>query len=621
MQTDTNMKTAPKIRRTKSPIDADFFGPCEPSLPSLRHPEHFERYKETFLKNADPKRFSGRRNGEDGWFPSRGKQTVDGQVIKRWDRPLSSSGKELDAHLAGLREDGSLSWMGVFGGKYTYHYNADVDNHESKKKGYYNSRGRWVQVADLSVKYLKLVKAAYEALARLDRPTVIATSSRSLGLNIWQHTDRPFLGTEVFQKMTAYLEERRVNHHLNHLFPDPAGKWRKMEVFPMYGEAGTSNRLQRLPFGYGSMTLTPSGVIRPWHDQLEHFLRPGPIPSFEKVVDHLLALYIEQFRSWLLSGSHPAERELAHYDRRLGEVEMWAKAGCPAEEPPERKPPVPVAKDEPGPRPSPVAFTFAPETQPSPGWISLPRERRVYHLATHGLPDKRSLNRALYMLAVHLMGLELFGRADAGQIAQNVLEVWCLTKNNGMSRRLDGISLGPEVMRIIAWAIAKASKAVGVEDWRRLREKKYVKPLRVRWLVCGQGPANLYSPSPPDPNPSVIYCVSDSMVRGTAALKINRLPPACLEAIKRLAGRKPRKAVEFIVMIANYIDARGGKATVNRKGCMKAFMGYDNPNQWEKYMTIGEEASIYRLSRKSQKGVRSNEYELMIELEDGDKIV
>ena len=619
MQTDTKMKTAPKTRREEFPSDAEFFGPSEPSLPSLRHPEHFERYKETFLKEADFTRFSTRRNGEHEWYPARGKKFADGEVVKRWDRPLGSSQKELDAHLAGLQDNGSLSWMGVFGGKYTHHYCADVDNHESNKRGYYDSLGRWVQVADLSVKYLKLVKAAYEALARLDRPTVIVTSSRSLGLNIWQHTDRPYLGSEVFQRTTAYLEERRVNLHLNHLFPDPEGKWKKLEVFPMYGRAGTSNRLQRLPFGHGSMTLTTGCVIRPWQDQLDHFLRPGPTPSFEKVVDHLLALYIEQFRSWRLSGRHPAEGELAHHEQRLGEVAMWTQAGCPAEEPPERKPSVPVAKEEPRSRPSPKAIPSSPEAQP-PGWISLPRERRVYYLATHGLPDKRSLNRALYFLAVHLIGLELFGRGDAGQIAQNVLEVWCLTKNNGMSRRLDGVSLGPDVLRLIAWAIAKASKAVGAEDWRRLREKKYARPLRVRWLVCGQGPASLYLPCPPDPNTSVIYCVSDSMIRDTASLKINRLPPASLEAIKRLAGRKPRRAVEFSIMFANYIDARGGRATVNREGCMKDFLGYDNPNQWERFKTIGEKAGIYRLSRKGQKSLRSNEYELMIELEDGIKI-
>ncbi len=408
MQTDTRIVgRRPRNCRKKPPSDADFFGPAEPLLPSQRHPEHFERYKGVFLKDADPTRFSTRRNGDDAWFPARGKQYADGRLIKQWDRPLSSSTRELDGHLAGLKDNGSLSWMGAFGGRYTSKYNADVDNHEAKNKGYYDSGGRWVQVADLSVRYLTLVKIAYEALAKLDRPTIFVTSSRSLGLNIWQHTDRPYWGAEVFKRMTDYLEDRHVNRHLNHLFPDPEGKWKKMEVFPMYGKDGRSNRLQRLPFGHGSFTLTATGIIRPWHEQLDHFLRPGPTPTFEQVVDHLLALYVEQFQDWLSSGRRPSQEEKEHHQCRVEAAENWIKAGCPVEEPPERKPAekaVTVAASTKSNSASTSAESGHPKTKPD--WMSWPREQRVYYLATHGLPDKESLNRSLYLLAAHLLGAD-----------------------------------------------------------------------------------------------------------------------------------------------------------------------------------------------------------------------
>jgi hypothetical protein len=619
MQIATNMKTAPNIHRKKSPFDADFFGPAEPSQPGIRHPDHWLRYKETFLRDADPMRFSVRRNGEDGWFPARGRQYVDGQLAKRWDRPLSSSDKELDAHLGGLHENGNLSWMGVFGGRYTSHYNVDVDNHEAKGKGYLNSRGRWVQVADLSVKYLKLVKVARETLASLDRPTVIVTSSRSLGLNIWQHTDRPYPGPDVFGKMTAYLEGREVNRHLNHLFPDPAGKWKEMEVFPMYGKDGKANRLQRLPFGHGSVTLSNAGIIGPWHEQVAHFLDPGLLPAFEPLVELLLSLYIEQFRAWKHSGTHLPDDEHELQRRRLDEIRSWLKAGCPVGEPPARKPTGPGVDGVILCCPAPsITPTKRAEPRRTPDWLSLPRERRVFYLATHGLPDKGSLNRSLYLLATHLLGLELLGQSDASEVAQDVLTSWCLKRHNGMSRRLDGVSLGPDVMRIISWAIAKASKVVGSEDWRRLREKKYAKPLRLRWLVCRQGPVSLYSPSQPIHDPSVIYCVSHSVIHDPASLKVQRLPAVALETIKRLAGRKPLKAVEFNVMFANFLDARGGKATVNREKYMATFLGYDNPSQWTKFKVIGEKAGIFRMTKPGQKAARSNEYELLIHLEDGD---
>ena len=618
MQTDTTIvDPRPRNRRKKSPSDAEFFGPSEPSLPSLRHPEHFERYKETFLQDADVTRFSVRRNGEDEWYPARGKKFADGQVVKRWDRPLSSSRKELDAHLAGLQDNGSLSWMGAFGGKYVKKYNADVDNHEAKGKGYHDATGRWVQVADLSVRYLSLAKATYEALAKLDRPTVIVTSSRSLGLNIWQHADQPYRAADVFEKMTAYLEDRHVNRHLNHLFPDPKGKWKQMEVFPMYGKDGTSNRLQRLPFGYGSVTLTPGGIIRPWHEQLDHFLEPGPLPRFEQVVDRLLTLFMEQFQAWLISGRRPSREEHDHHQRRLDEIDQWAKAGCPVEEPQEQKPAAKVILVAAPPVSGPTTTSSRPaDPQTMPEWLSLPPEQRIYHLATHGLPDKASLNSALYLLAVHLLGLELHGQADAEEVSLAVLERWCLTKHNGMSRRLDGVFIGPKVFKVIEWAVGKAKKAVMAEDWRRLRERKYVKPLRVRWLVCREGPVSLYSPFKTVGSSSVIYCVSDSLIHEPAALKVNKLPCTYLETIKKLAGRKPQKAVEFNVMFANYLDARGGKATINRKSYMKVFLGYENPSQWSRFKTIGEKAGIFRLAKAPMKGVRSSGYELLITLED-----
>ena len=620
MQTDATIvvpkqKDAPK----QPPSDAGFFDTEGPSLPSLRHPEHFERYKETFLKDADVTRFSTRRNGEDEWYPVRGRKFVDGQVVKRWDRPLSSSEKDLDAHLGGLQDNGNLSWMWVFGGRYTSKYNVDVDNHEAKGKGDYDARGRWVQVADLSVSYLKLVKVAHEALARLDRPTVIVTSSRGLGLNVWQHTDQPYEAADVFEKMTAYLEDRHVNRHLNHLFPDPDGKWKQMEVFPMYGKEGTSNRLQRLPYGHGSVTLTSGVIIRPWNEQLDDFLNPGTMPSIERVIDHLLALYAEQFRAWLYSGRCPPQEEHEHRQKRLEEIEQWVKAGCPVDDPPARKPtekPVTAASSTSS---ASVAISAdASEPPPMPEWSSLPREQRVFYLATHGLPDKGSLNRSVYLLAVHLLGLELFGREDAQEVTLAVLERWCLTKHNGMSRRLDGLSLGPKVMKVIDWAIAKGEKAVLAEDWHRLRGKRYVRPLRVRWLICREGPVSLYSPSNAVGSSSVIYCVSDSLIHEPAALKVNKLPCTYLETIKKLAGRKPQKAVEFNVMFANYLDARGGKATINKENYMKLFLGYDNPNQWTRFKTIGEQAGVFRLAKAPLKGVRSSQYELLIALEDGE---
>lgn len=584
-----------------------FFGPSEPTTQARRHPDHWRMYKRVFLDDCDWSRFNV-RNGHDGiWQPARGKKRADGEVVKEWDRPLGSCDHELERHLAG---PGSINrpctWVGTFGGKYLGHFALDVDNHAAKGKGHRDGHGHFVQVADLSVEYLSRAKTAYDVL--LDLPTVVMTSSRSLGLNYWQLLPQRELGHEVFWGMRRYLDEKGL---------------RGLEVHPMYDAEGNGNRCHRRPFGDGGLTLTTGGFLRPWWEQLEHFLEPTPAPNFAVVVELLIGLWADQYRYWEACGSpRPEARDFEHQAGQIDLIRRWAADGClpcksPCEPSRSRKRAQRAAR-----RSSPVTAPGSGNTAILPeGLRALPRQERVLRIARDGLPCKGTLNPCLLTLANHLISLELYDEPEREQVAKEVLTKYCLNRHNGHSSRLDGTEPLPKVvLSLIDYTIKRAVANAELPSFRSLREKSYCRPLRLRSIICGEGPEDQYiSPTshPPNTYKSSLYSVPDSEGRLRDDLLNPPLPPHSIEAIQQHAGRKPRAAIEFNTRFCNFLRSRGGRAKVNRDEHMPVLLGYKSNDKWSRYTATGMNAGLYRRSGRPVRGKQSTEYELLLPPRNG----
>jgi hypothetical protein len=183
-----------------------------------------------------------------------------------------------------------------------------------------------------------------------------------------------------------------------------------------------------------------------------------------------------------------------------------------------------------------------------------------------------------------------------------------------MSRRLSGGEIDAAVARLIEWAIAKAKQSVEEPEWAEIRARRYARPLRVRWLICGEGPVSLYSPIQAGSNPSSIYCVSHSVIHDETSLSINRLPEEALDRLRQSAGRKPRRAIEFAVRFSNLLHAHGGRARINRDNYMPLLLGTTNPNLWSRFKKLTVKAGIVKESAPPSKGSRSTEYELLVGL-------
>ena len=600
-----------KVRKKKPEIEP-FFGPSEPQYLCVKdqHAPQWKAIVEHFIAPADRSRFNIKVGHRSGWDHQKRSGSTKVRPLPRplYDMHAPLEGAyvvELERHLdlaaanvQGRRRyssrgrRGDWQWLGTYGGDNTWHMIVDVDNHDKQNGlGFHDHLGRHKTIASLSLGYLKTLARLWSTLPIL--PNVVYTSSRSLGLGLLYHLH----DDGVRRTVPTHLAYVKVVGMLAGI------GMTGIEVYPMPLPArhpqGNKPNPHRLPFGYGSVTITQSRVIIPWWEQVDNYIDPDPVPDIRCLCLRLIEMWKvqhEERRSRIWVG----EDERADLETHEHDLRAWVAAGCPwegveAETPRAAKRAFASARD-PG-----IALSIP--NQPDrklPGVLmGLSHQDRLYKLAVEGLPSPGSLNPSLLVLARHLIRYEGLNE----DVARSVLEHFCKTKHNGMSKRLGDDFIGDRAQQQIELALSQPVPGDVI---------RYKHPLRLRHLISGQGPENQYVPpslhkQQPSP-PAILSSVPHSGTHERGPLRI--LPDSMIQAIRQHAGRKPGKAIEFMAKFVLFLHDNGNESMVSRQRYMKEFLGYSSTSKWEKYIEVGTNSGLIVRTKDNIRTVRSNSYAL-----------
>ncbi|MCY2947580.1 MAG: hypothetical protein NTZ71_05330, partial [Planctomycetota bacterium] len=130
----------------------------------------------------------------------------------------------------------------------------------------------------LSLAHIKKLKKLYDQFPG----RVWCISSESLGIHAWRHY-------ETLQPLTAITAANKE------LLQEIGLK--SIEVHPMEG------RCFRRPFGIDYSTITPTGLITNWTEQVDYFTNDKRTPSFQKICLTLVQKMTEQFKKWANSST------------------------------------------------------------------------------------------------------------------------------------------------------------------------------------------------------------------------------------------------------------------------------------------------------------------------------
>jgi hypothetical protein len=601
-----------KARKKKHKIEP-FFGPSEPQHPCVRdqHAPQWKAVVEHFIAPADRSRFNIKVGHRSGWDHQKRSGSTKVRPVPRplynYNAPLEGAYVvELERHLdlaaanvqarrrcssRGRRDD--WLWLGTYGGEATWHTIVDVDNHDKKNGlGFHDHLGRYKTVASLSLGYLKTLARLWSKLPIL--PSVVYTSSRSLGLGLLYHLH----DDGVRRTVPTHLAYVNVVGMLAGI------GLTGIEVYPMplpgRHPQGNKPNPHRLPFGYGSVTITQGRVINPWWEQVDNYIDPAPEPDIRCLCLRLIEMWKAQHedrrsRIWV------GEDERADLEAHEHDLRAWVAAGCPWEDVEAESPRVDKRASAVARNPGTASATPNQPSRKLPDdLMKLSHQDRLYELAVEGLPSPGSLNPSLLVLARHLLQHE--GVED--DIARVVLEHFCETKHNGMSKRLGDGFIDERAHGQIELALSQPISEVGVH--------RYKHPLRLRHLITGEGPENQYVPPSllpqQPPHPAILSSVPHS---GRLEVEPSRiLPDSMIREIRQQAGRKPCKAIEFLTKFVSFLHDHGNESMVSRQRYMEEFLGYRSTSKWERYVEVGTKSGLIMKTKDNIRTVRSNHYAL-----------
>ncbi len=255
---------------------------------SVKHAEHFKKYFDLFVKFAPSRSFNIKQSYSKGFIEKKTKNRIDSQKF------YNSIKKELtERHLDPVlwsnwqKADGKQFcpdhpiWLATHAQKYV---NCDAIDIDAKDHiiGYYADPERkycsFMPVISLSLAHIKKLKKLYDQFPG----RVWCISSESLGIHAWRH----------YEKLQSLAAITAVNKELLHEIG-----LKSIEVHPMEG------RCFRRPFGIDYATITPTGLITDWKDQLDYFINDKRTPSFQRICLTLVQKMTEQFNKWANSSA------------------------------------------------------------------------------------------------------------------------------------------------------------------------------------------------------------------------------------------------------------------------------------------------------------------------------
>ena len=179
------------------------------------------------------------------------------------------------------------------------------------------------------------------------------------------------------------------------------------EIHPMFG------RCFRRPFGQDYCTITESGLLTDWIDQLNYFEHNAATPSFAAIYSALRSKLLKQWNLYEHCGRPIRDRfpqtqriDTAHLRRQLETSDAWAAEGFPTDPPPvsvssrTNEPASPSGKQA-SPTVSTCAITLSEVCNQD--WL-----QKCESWARNGLPCEDSLFLVVSQLARWLYFVELF---------------------------------------------------------------------------------------------------------------------------------------------------------------------------------------------------------------------
>ena len=305
---------------------------------------------------------------------------------------------------------------------------------------------------------------------------VLFTSSANLGIHAYVKFGTPHVTSKVLDYFAA----------------GAAGAGLDCEIYP-----NISNCLRR-PFGYGSWTLSSRGILGTFAEQMDHYLDPSPLPPFEQVVEMLIDLWVDQhghlaacydeegLRPWEPRVDVPAR--IAAMNEQVDRIRDWVSRGCP-----DRERANAIALSGRGSKKKAGEGTGQrwPEDckPPRMSWLD-----RVHRLASGGLWLPDTLNPRIARPGDLAAGGRVPRRPGTRGGGREAPAGLLARKHNGMSDRLAGVEDGRKVacsgdggnLR------RRLPRQGGDREVCRARERNYGKPLRVAYLLTGEGEPNAY---------------------------------------------------------------------------------------------------------------------------------
>lgn len=595
---------------------------------SEAHPESFWAYFDRFVRYWPRKTFHVKPAYEKGFLERKRKGTwkslplFDQFAVEMAERHLNAP------NWAGWKGEGYPDdpiWLALHMPKSTTVDLIDVDA-KQYRIGYYREGGsdkaRLMPVVHLPLDQFKLLKRVYDAFPG----RIWCISSETMGVHAWKKHDR--------LQPSVLLHRTNKNRLAGIGLP-------AVEAHPMPG------RCLRRPFGDAYRTVTPTGVIADWIEQIEYFECDGRTPAFTRICVEMVTAMYRQWHSWERWGDNNRKvnvrSALERHWHELQEVADWLKAGCPldpaaavtvretvhpslalsgdvlaetlGESPPKQPEPhlrisraillvtfgektreeiAPILKeasDEIACEGRGRSLRTGSTPKAGSGRMDLASLRggnwakELLRLARAGLEEEDSIGTVVYEMAKWLWWIELYTLPVVSRREEviRLLTAYVLKKHNGCVTRLLN-GQERDVIDQIARCVATAAE---IEKPASL---KGFAATRAKWSNGGyKHPIRIIPALQGHEDVSLLSS------RQFTVMCINfddTLPASVQHKIKAVAGRN-RGVMHFATGLLNWLYSRQGKAFLRRTALTK-MLGYKNPNQIAKYVGILERAGVIR---------------------------
>ncbi len=471
----------------------------------------------------------------------------------------------------------------------------DLDN-KPNVIGHYEENGYWRPVVRLPLVHFRRLKRLYDAFPN----HVWCVSSATLGLHLWEKLRYAQCPEDI----------------------EGANRWRLVRIglgdTELYPSPELGDQVLRRPFGLDYHTITDSGLLSDWVDQLDHFESANPAPAFSSIVRSMLTLAGSGWSAAERGAKFRRCREtpfafkrslnLRLLEQEAERVELWVRAGCPDDVPDATG----VVSSTEAPSP-PVAFSTRPtHCRPrrasaggSGGWSW----RVVTDLARNGVPEEHKLFQFLLWLARPLVWRDYFYRPESERVrrAEEDLLHWVLNKHNGLVTRVQEGRIADiyhEVRRQVRVAMTQTDQSLQ-DFYARMREKDRQHPERVERL-----PDLIRSNTP---SPPLVCCrryikEPDDSPLPTAVQQVLEV------AVKKNRMRKKEGEYPFVRLTRRLLNAlwAGDGAAEIHGDVLRAWCGTKNrgqivsykmcmaksgliSDQWEGHAERGRSSAVYQM--------------------------